>query len=179
MQTVGLTGISLGGSFAVGLDAACRLRLVSGCGECICFDLILNRPANGSATQALISLSSPYTEDHIMPTQEDAKAMAKSLRVAMAGRNIALSHSECLEIVARQHGFADWNTLTAKLSPTASHEPVFCSFCDKPKQEVRALVEGGCRSRYKRSSCVFICDECVAFCAEVFADRAGEGVPVR
>jgi hypothetical protein len=50
-----------------------------------------------------------------MPTHTDAKAMARTLRGALADRNVSLSHSECLEIVARQFGFADWNTLSAKL----------------------------------------------------------------
>ena len=50
-----------------------------------------------------------------MPIQKDAKTMAKSLRDALADRNVSLSHSTCLEIVARQFGFADWNTLSAKL----------------------------------------------------------------
>ena len=50
-----------------------------------------------------------------MPTHKDAKAMARTLRVALADRNVSLSHSECLEIVARQFNSADWNTLSAKL----------------------------------------------------------------
>jgi predicted enzyme related to lactoylglutathione lyase len=50
-----------------------------------------------------------------MRTYEDAKAMAKSLRDCLAARNVSLSHSECLEIVARQFGFGEWNTLSAKL----------------------------------------------------------------
>ena len=50
-----------------------------------------------------------------MRTYKDAKAMAKSLRDSLAARSILLSHSECLEIVAKQFGFADWNTLSAKL----------------------------------------------------------------
>lgn len=54
-----------------------------------------------------------------MPTHKDVKAMAKSLRDALAHRNLSLSHSECLEIVARQFGFADWNTLSAELTAEA------------------------------------------------------------
>jgi hypothetical protein len=109
-----------------------------------------------------------------MFTHREAKAMAKSLRDVMARRNVSLPHSECLEIVARQFGFADWNTLSARLSTTAAHEKIFCSFCEKSRTEVRALAEGGCRSRDKLSlSCVFICDECVAFFAGVFADAVG------
>jgi glyoxalase superfamily protein len=46
---------------------------------------------------------------------ENAKTMAKSLRDSLVDRNVSLSHSTCLEIVARQFGFDDWNTLCAKL----------------------------------------------------------------
>ena len=41
------------------------------------------------------------------------KAQAKRLRTALAERDITLSHGHALEAVARQHGFRDWNTLTA------------------------------------------------------------------
>jgi predicted enzyme related to lactoylglutathione lyase len=54
-----------------------------------------------------------------MRTYQDAKAMAKSLRESLAARNISLSHSDCLEIVARQFGFAEWNMLSAKLDVEA------------------------------------------------------------
>ncbi len=50
-----------------------------------------------------------------MRTYQDAKAMAKSLRDSLAATSVLLSHSECLEIVAKQFGFADWNTLSARL----------------------------------------------------------------
>ena len=50
-----------------------------------------------------------------MLTHKDAKMMARSLRDALGNRNVLLSHSDCLEIVARQFGLADWNTLVAKL----------------------------------------------------------------
>lgn len=51
-----------------------------------------------------------------MRTYQDAKAIAKSLRASLAARGIAFSHSECLEIVAQQFGFAEWNILAAKLA---------------------------------------------------------------
>jgi catechol 2,3-dioxygenase-like lactoylglutathione lyase family enzyme len=63
--------------------------------------------------QALIK-SFTRTEDR-MRTYLQAKAMAKSLRDELAAKNISLSHSECLEIVARQFGFGDWNTLATKI----------------------------------------------------------------
>jgi ATP-dependent Lon protease len=51
-----------------------------------------------------------------MRTYKDAKAMAKSLRDVLAIRNVSVSHSDCLEIVAQQFGFPDWNTLSSKLT---------------------------------------------------------------
>jgi uncharacterized glyoxalase superfamily protein PhnB len=50
-----------------------------------------------------------------MRTFHDAKAMAKALRTALADKNVALSHSECLEIVASQFGFENWNVLSARI----------------------------------------------------------------
>lgn len=49
----------------------------------------------------------------------DAKLMAKSLRATMADRQVPLSHSETLEIVARQFGYDDWNVLAAKIDDAA------------------------------------------------------------
>jgi uncharacterized glyoxalase superfamily protein PhnB len=56
-----------------------------------------------------------------MRTFLDAKAMAHALRSAMKDRQVALTHSECLEIVAAQFGFADWNVLSAKIATARSH----------------------------------------------------------
>jgi hypothetical protein len=138
-----------------------------------------------------------------MFTQKSAKTMAKSLRDSLVDRNVSLSHSACLEIVARQIGFADWNTLSAKLpdqgeleiplgdvetSPekdgnfktTGTAEPWSnCSFCGKSRHEVRSLI-GGCggweafrASRGPERSNVFICDECATLTAQYFADSFG------
>ena len=57
---------------------------------------------------------------------------------------------------------------------TTAHEQISCSFCGKPQHEVRTLIEGGCtRSQGAPSRCVFICDECVTFCAQVNAEAVG------
>jgi uncharacterized glyoxalase superfamily protein PhnB len=53
----------------------------------------------------------------------DAKSMAKALRAVMAGRQIELSHSEALEIVARQFGFDGWNVLAARIEASAAGAP--------------------------------------------------------
>ena len=99
----------------------------------------------------------------------NAKAMAKSLRDSLAARDVLLSHSACLEIVAKQFGCADWNTLSAKL------QQLSCSFCGKTQHEVRSLCEGGCNA--PGTSCVFICDDCVALCAQVNDDLIGSAAP--
>lgn len=45
----------------------------------------------------------------------DAKAMAKAMRETLATRNIEITHSEALEIVARQFGVETWNILSARI----------------------------------------------------------------
>lgn len=51
-----------------------------------------------------------------MRTYLQAKDMAKSLRDSLAAQHVSLSHGECLEIVARQFGFGNWNVLAAKIA---------------------------------------------------------------
>jgi hypothetical protein len=53
----------------------------------------------------------------------DAKLMAKALRQALASRDISLTHSETLEIVARQFGFDHWNILSSKLDEADAASP--------------------------------------------------------
>ncbi len=50
-----------------------------------------------------------------MRTFLDAKAMARSLRAALGESQISLSHSECLELVAKQFALNNWNVLSAKI----------------------------------------------------------------
>ena len=50
-----------------------------------------------------------------MHTFLDSKAMAKALRTALAERQIDITHSDSLELVARQFGLDDWNTLAARI----------------------------------------------------------------
>jgi hypothetical protein len=60
-----------------------------------------------------------------MRTYKDAMVMAKCLRNSLAAKNVSLSHSECLELVAQEFGFPQWNTLSAKLDVEAGrlHRP--------------------------------------------------------
>jgi hypothetical protein len=107
----------------------------------------------------------------VMRTYKDAKTMAKSLRDSLVARKVSISHSACLEIVAKQLGFADWNTLSAKMG-VESDQQLGCSFCGKSRHEVRGLFEGDCRNR-GAAPCVFICNECVTLCAQIEADTLG------
>jgi hypothetical protein len=50
-----------------------------------------------------------------MHTFLDSKLMAKALRTALADRQLTISHSDALELVARQFGFANWNMLSARI----------------------------------------------------------------
>jgi hypothetical protein len=54
-----------------------------------------------------------------MRTFRDAKIMAKALRQGLGKKRIELSHSECLELVARQFDCENWHVLSARIE-TAS-----------------------------------------------------------
>ena len=56
-----------------------------------------------------------------MRTFRDAKAMAKSMRDALAERQIDIPHSQALEIVARQFGLETWNVLSSKIDDGTNH----------------------------------------------------------
>ncbi|ARO23286.1 hypothetical protein TAL182_CH01483 [Rhizobium sp. TAL182] len=64
----------------------------------------------------ICSRSACLAKAHSMTTYpgiEELKAQAKRLRQAMNDRGTALTHSAALEMIARQHGARDWNTLAA------------------------------------------------------------------
>lgn len=58
-----------------------------------------------------------------MRTFRHAKLMASTLRMHLAEGGTTVGHSESLEIVARQFGFRNWNTL-APASPPPSGRPL-------------------------------------------------------
>ena len=58
-----------------------------------------------------------------MRTYLQSKAMARSLRETLAAKNLSLSHGECLEIVAQQFGFGNWNVLSAKIALESGERP--------------------------------------------------------
>ena len=52
----------------------------------------------------------------------DAKAMARTLREALAAKGATISNSEALELVARMLGERDWNTLAAAIEAARLRE---------------------------------------------------------
>jgi hypothetical protein len=60
-----------------------------------------------------------FFRSELMRETPDPKAMAKFLRAALALQGVALSHSACLELVAQQLGYSDWNTAAAMLEDKA------------------------------------------------------------
>ena len=49
----------------------------------------------------------------------DAKAMARTLRAALAAKGLRITNSQSLEFVAEMFGVADWNTLAAAIHTDA------------------------------------------------------------
>ena len=52
----------------------------------------------------------------------DAKAMARTLREALAAKGVNISNSEALELVAKMLGERDWNTLAAAIDASRLRE---------------------------------------------------------
>ncbi len=46
----------------------------------------------------------------------DAKAMARTIRAALATNDLKITVSQSLELIAKAFGVADWNTLSAAIS---------------------------------------------------------------
>ena len=82
-------------------------------------------------------------------TIAEAKAHAKSLRSALAADGTVLGYAQALELVARQNGARDWNTLSARLAkadppPFHLHQRVQGRYLGQPfKGEITALSSSG------------------------------------
>ena len=106
----------------------------------------------------------------------DAKAMARSLRDALAAKAVQATHSESLELIAKAFDYENWNILSARIDAARPHsgsaaglknqapqaELLYCSFCGKNQHEVRKLVAG---------PAVYICDECVDLCTDIVDEQ--------
>jgi hypothetical protein len=102
----------------------------------------------------------------------DAKAMAQSLRQALAANDLTITHSQALELIAKAFNEGSWNILAARIEAERPATPaaavtgaptLYCSFCGKPQQEVAMLIAG---------PSVSICNECVELCDDIIDDRS-------
>jgi hypothetical protein len=111
----------------------------------------------------------------------DAKLMAHALRETLSTKGLTLTHSECLDLVAKAFGLENWNTLSAKIeaarpeahadpapAPVATYDPVakntvHCSFCGKSQRQVKTLIAG--------PPPAFVCNECVGLCNDILDDQ--------
>src|SRR5271163_2698611 len=76
-------------------DTACRSRPF-GCGECVVIAFARSsKPANASAMRALTQICS-------------------------SRQQVAISHSQALELVAAEFGYESWNVLAAKIGNSAN-----------------------------------------------------------
>lgn len=50
-----------------------------------------------------------------LPSVSQAKDLARRLRSEMTEAGTPVGHAKSLELVARQHGFRDWNTMSAAI----------------------------------------------------------------
>jgi hypothetical protein len=60
------------------------------------------------------------SKDDDMRDFRDAKAMAHSLREALAAKELKVTNSESLELVSKAFGLTDWNSLSAAIHADAS-----------------------------------------------------------
>lgn len=59
-----------------------------------------------------------------LPSIDSLKQQAKRLRQAFEEKGQSLNHSAALEMIARQYGFRDWNTLHARIGNRRTDCPV-------------------------------------------------------
>lgn len=64
------------------------------------------------------------THTRNLPTIDALKARARRLRDRLGRDGHQVSHSKALELIAEEHGFRDWNTLSALASKTTGEPPV-------------------------------------------------------
>ncbi len=67
---------------------------------------------------------------HQLPTLDALKSQAKRLRTELAHAGTELGHSRALELMAKQYGYKDWNTLHAAVGNLGiqPHQPTNAIF---------------------------------------------------
>ena len=69
------------------------------------------------------SIALPRSPQDALPALDSLKDQARRLRQALAETGETITHSRALELIARQYGFRDWNTLHARLGNRPPFDP--------------------------------------------------------
>jgi hypothetical protein len=86
----------------------------------------VSQPSQAFAPERRVSNASPDTpisfEQRMQQMRDfrDAKAMARTLRAALAAKGLKITISQSLELIAQAFGAADWNTLAAVIREEAA-----------------------------------------------------------
>ena len=72
----------------------------------------------------------------------DAKDMAESLRKALAKQNVAVTHSQSLELIARAFGLDNWNVLAAAIEAARRPRPAATSWSPGEVITIRNVNQG-------------------------------------
>jgi hypothetical protein len=85
-------------------------------------------PERTGQQRKLLALCVVQAKDEDMRDFRDAKAMAHTLRAALAAKDLKITTSQSLELIAKAFGAADWNTLSAAIlaetpAPRANASP--------------------------------------------------------
>ncbi len=75
-----------------------------------------------------------------MQTANEVKMRATNLREALMARGHPIKHGQCLDVVSKLEGYADWNAYTADISANLNRAEEF----------VDEIIEGGAESSYKK-----------------------------
>ena len=76
----------------------------------------------------------------------DAKAMAHTLRAALAAKGLKITVSESLELIAKAFGVADWNTLAATVRAEALNRSLRRQLSARNADLILLAAEYGLRS---------------------------------
>ena len=76
------------------------------------------RSVGNASTQREIRIDLKDVNMTPLPSLDALKAQAKALRQSLAATGHAISHAQSLELLAKQLGHRDWNTLHAKTGNT-------------------------------------------------------------
>ena len=75
-------------------------------------------------SQAVIEGAVMILENNTLPDTQKLKEQAKRLRSTLADAGQVISHAQALELIAKQHGVRDWNTLAALAGrPVSGNRP--------------------------------------------------------